>query len=188
MSIFGKKETAVETVEPTYMETYEGTAYCVKCKEIRDMMNGVVKVSDSGRRMAMGICPVCNTKLNRILGKQPVTPQPEPTPLDISGMPATWVIASQIGDPNNIHTNAMAGRVLKLLLEIDPEMDKKIERWDDQRVEKKLHKKWRKKIGKEIADEIALMNLDVLVADSPLLLEAIVNVKKEAIEIAKGKQ
>ncbi|MDQ1668718.1 MAG: hypothetical protein QOE40_779, partial [Actinomycetota bacterium] len=25
--------------------------------------------SESGRRMAQGICPVCGTKLNRILGK-----------------------------------------------------------------------------------------------------------------------
>ena len=30
---------------------------------------GEVKVSESGRRMAQGICPVCGTKLNRILGK-----------------------------------------------------------------------------------------------------------------------
>jgi hypothetical protein len=28
-----------------------------------------VKISDSGRRMAQGICPVCGTKVNRILGK-----------------------------------------------------------------------------------------------------------------------
>jgi hypothetical protein len=26
-------------------------------------------VSQSGRRMAQGTCPVCGTKLNRILGK-----------------------------------------------------------------------------------------------------------------------
>ena len=30
---------------------------------------GEVVVSASGRRMAQGICPVCGTKLNRILGK-----------------------------------------------------------------------------------------------------------------------
>ena len=28
-----------------------------------------VKVSESGRRMAQGTCPVCGTKMNRILGK-----------------------------------------------------------------------------------------------------------------------
>jgi len=28
-----------------------------------------VKVSDSGRRMAQGICPVCGTKVNKIIGK-----------------------------------------------------------------------------------------------------------------------
>jgi len=49
-------------------ETYKGDAYCVKCKEKREF-EGTVKVSDSGRRMAQGICPVCGTKVNRILGK-----------------------------------------------------------------------------------------------------------------------
>jgi uncharacterized protein DUF5679 len=49
-------------------ETYKGDAYCVKCKEKRDF-EGEVVVSESGRRMAKGICPVCGTKLNRILGK-----------------------------------------------------------------------------------------------------------------------
>ena len=49
-------------------EEYKGEAYCVKCKEKR-AFEGHVKVSDSGRRMAQGICPVCGTKVNRILGK-----------------------------------------------------------------------------------------------------------------------
>jgi ssDNA-binding Zn-finger/Zn-ribbon topoisomerase 1 len=47
-------------------ETYNG--YCVKCKEKRDF-EGEVSVSESGRKMAKGICPVCGTKMNRILGK-----------------------------------------------------------------------------------------------------------------------
>ena len=50
------------------VETYKGDAYCVKCKEKRDF-EGTVKISESGRRMAQGICPVCGTKVNRILGK-----------------------------------------------------------------------------------------------------------------------
>ena len=49
-------------------ETYKGEAYCVKSKEKRQF-EGTVKVSDSGRRMAQGICPTCGTKVNRILGK-----------------------------------------------------------------------------------------------------------------------
>ena len=49
-------------------EEYKGEAYCVKCKEKR-AFEGHVKVSESGRRMAQGICPVCGTKVNRILGK-----------------------------------------------------------------------------------------------------------------------
>jgi len=52
--------------EKLVAETYNG--YCVKCKEKRDF-EGEVKVSDSGRRMAQGTCPVCGTKMNRILGK-----------------------------------------------------------------------------------------------------------------------
>ena len=47
-------------------ESNEG--YCDKCKEKRTF-DGEVKVSDSGRRMAQGTCPVCGTKMNRILGK-----------------------------------------------------------------------------------------------------------------------
>jgi len=54
--------------EADMAEEYTGDAYCVKCKEKRDF-TGEVKVSESGRRMAQGICPVCGTKLNRILGK-----------------------------------------------------------------------------------------------------------------------
>lgn len=46
-------------------ETYNG--YCVKCKEKRDFEGEVAETN--GRRMAKGICPVCGTKMNRILGK-----------------------------------------------------------------------------------------------------------------------
>lgn len=49
-------------------ETYAGEFYCVKCKEKRQAEGDVV-VSESGRKMAKAICPVCGTKLNRILGK-----------------------------------------------------------------------------------------------------------------------
>jgi hypothetical protein len=46
--------------------TYNG--YCVKCKEKRDF-DGTVIISKTGMRMAQGPCPVCTTKVNRILGK-----------------------------------------------------------------------------------------------------------------------
>jgi hypothetical protein len=49
-------------------ETYKGEFYCVKCKAKREA-EGRVVVSDNGRRMAKGECPVCGTNLNRILGK-----------------------------------------------------------------------------------------------------------------------
>ena len=55
-----------ENEEIPVAESYNG--YCVKCKEKRDF-DGEVKVSESGRRMAQGTCPVCGTKMNRILGK-----------------------------------------------------------------------------------------------------------------------
>ena len=53
---------------PMADETYKGEFYCVKCKEKREA-EGKVVVSDNGRRMAKGKCPVCGTNLNRILGK-----------------------------------------------------------------------------------------------------------------------
>ncbi len=54
--------------EAVMSESWSGEFYCVKCKEKRDF-DGEVKVSESGRRMAQGPCPVCGTKMNRILGK-----------------------------------------------------------------------------------------------------------------------
>jgi hypothetical protein len=54
--------------EAAMSETWSGEFYCVKCKEKRET-SGEVHVSDKGTRMAKGICPVCGTKLNRILGK-----------------------------------------------------------------------------------------------------------------------
>ncbi|GAA3856615.1 DUF5679 domain-containing protein [Tessaracoccus defluvii] len=49
-------------------ETWEGSFYCVKCKEKRDA-KGEVVVNAKGTKMAKGVCPVCGTNLNRILGK-----------------------------------------------------------------------------------------------------------------------
>ncbi|MGC4175589.1 DUF5679 domain-containing protein [Demequina sp.] len=49
-------------------ETYSGEFYCVKCKDKRST-EGKVVISENGRRMAKAECPVCGTKLNRILGK-----------------------------------------------------------------------------------------------------------------------
>ncbi len=48
-------------------ETYTGEAYCVKCKAKREFTGDVEEVNN--RRMAKGICPVCGTKVARILGK-----------------------------------------------------------------------------------------------------------------------
>lgn len=48
--------------------------YCVKCKAHRQAV-GHVEISAAGRRMAKGICPVCGTKLNRILSNLPAAEQ-----------------------------------------------------------------------------------------------------------------
>jgi nitrogen regulatory protein PII len=59
-AVRGRAETAMA-------ETYSGEAYCVKCKEKR-AFDGHVE-EKNGRRFAKGICPVCGTKVTRILGK-----------------------------------------------------------------------------------------------------------------------
>jgi hypothetical protein len=54
--------------EAVMAETWSGEFYCVKCKEKREA-EGEVRVNEKGTRMAQALCPVCGTKLNRILGK-----------------------------------------------------------------------------------------------------------------------
>jgi hypothetical protein len=48
------------------MAEYEG--YCVKCREKRKF-DGEVQEMKNGRKAAQGKCPVCGTKMNRMLGK-----------------------------------------------------------------------------------------------------------------------
>ena len=48
------------------MATYEG--YCVKCREKRQFEGEAVEMAN-GRRAAQGACPICGTKMNRMLGK-----------------------------------------------------------------------------------------------------------------------
>ena len=47
-------------------DDWEGEAYCVKCK-CRVHTTGYIE-EVNGRRFAKGICPVCGTKVTRILG------------------------------------------------------------------------------------------------------------------------
>ena len=47
-------------------ETYNG--YCVKCREKRDF-EGEVKDLATGSTAAQGSCPVCGTKMTRMLPK-----------------------------------------------------------------------------------------------------------------------
>ncbi len=48
-------------------ETTSYNGYCVKCKDKRDFDGEVSETN--GRRMAKGTCPVCGTKMTRLLGK-----------------------------------------------------------------------------------------------------------------------
>jgi hypothetical protein len=64
----GADESKPLEIIPAPEDAYEGNAYCVKCKQNVDFL-GILKTSDSGRRMAQGKCPVCDTRVNRILGK-----------------------------------------------------------------------------------------------------------------------
>ena len=57
----GRQEREKETMA----ESYNG--YCVKCKDKRDFDGDIAETN--GRRMAKGTCPVCGTRMNRILGK-----------------------------------------------------------------------------------------------------------------------
>ena len=47
------------------MTSYQG--YCVKCKDKREFDGNEVTLAN-GRQAAQGICPVCGTKMNRMLG------------------------------------------------------------------------------------------------------------------------
>ncbi len=46
-------------------ETME--AYCVKCREKREIKDMKEVTLGNGRRAAQGTCPVCGTKLTRML-------------------------------------------------------------------------------------------------------------------------
>lgn len=45
-------------------------AYCVKCREKRDVKGGEVKETPNGRSMAQGKCPVCGTTVTRFLASK----------------------------------------------------------------------------------------------------------------------
>jgi hypothetical protein len=57
---------AVGGRRPIVADRYE--AYCVKCRAKREFDGTVVELKN-GRKAAQGTCPVCGTKVMRILGK-----------------------------------------------------------------------------------------------------------------------
>lgn len=56
--------------EADNVDTSKTEAYCVFCKETVPMLAERIKISDSGRRMAMGYCAYCSKKVNKILGRE----------------------------------------------------------------------------------------------------------------------
>ena len=44
-------------------------AYCVKCKSKQIIQNPRERVTQNGRPMISGTCPVCATKVNRFISK-----------------------------------------------------------------------------------------------------------------------
>ena len=42
-------------------------AYCVKCKDKRDIKNAREETMENGRRAMRGECPVCGTRIMRFL-------------------------------------------------------------------------------------------------------------------------
>jgi DNA polymerase II large subunit len=49
------------------MEVMADLAYCVKCKEKREIKDAHQVTMKNGRAALQGTCPVCGTRLNRIL-------------------------------------------------------------------------------------------------------------------------
>jgi len=44
-------------------------AYCMKCKQKREVKNAEEKVNEKGLKMIKGQCSVCGTNVAKILGK-----------------------------------------------------------------------------------------------------------------------
>jgi len=64
---FGQTPSGAGCGRRTTVASYEG--YCVKCREKRQFEGEEVELAN-GRRAAQGTCPICSTKMNRILGKK----------------------------------------------------------------------------------------------------------------------
>jgi hypothetical protein len=62
----GSREGPTRGRRPEVADKYE--AYCVKCRAKREFEGEVVELKN-GRKAAQGQCPVCGTKVMRILGK-----------------------------------------------------------------------------------------------------------------------
>lgn len=58
-------------IENRMMEVFKlAQAYCVKCKEKKEMVDPVEKVAKNGRPMLQGTCPDCGGKLSLFIKKK----------------------------------------------------------------------------------------------------------------------
>ena len=64
-------ESEAETEQPQELEflTEKAEAYCVKCREKREMQGVRRVVTKNGRNALEGMCPVCGTKLFRFIAR-----------------------------------------------------------------------------------------------------------------------
>jgi hypothetical protein len=46
------------------------SGYCVKCKQNKEMKDESESMNSRGVNMAKGYCPICGTKMCRMLGKK----------------------------------------------------------------------------------------------------------------------
>lgn len=74
-------------------------AYCVKCKEKREMKNPVAGFTKTGTAMTQGVCPVCGTKMTK-MGKTP----------DHENLEAPIVVKSTVSSAKTSKTKTTAGR------------------------------------------------------------------------------
>ena len=96
------------------MATYEG--YCVKCKEKRQFEGEEVTLAN-GRPAAQGTCPVCGTKMNRMLASKS---RPASAPADREWAPSGALGSLQmrywletLGCPKNqVDSDKLAGRLV----------------------------------------------------------------------------
>jgi len=74
------------------------TAYCFKCKTTREIKDPKTIVLKNKRSAIEGVCPLCGTKIFRMLKKQIIETMPTQNP-QLAPQPAIVELASQPPTP-----------------------------------------------------------------------------------------